>query len=80
MEVVIGVALAWLSWLTWRVVQRDRALHWLRRDVHSLARQVGWDDNRDLTQRLGAGDKRTLTQRIDPEVLRRALEQSKRGK
>lgn len=71
--------LAWLAWLTWRVVRRDRALYWLRRDVHSIARQVGWGDDLEKTQALG-GDRRAMTERIDPEVVRRLLEQSKRGR
>lgn len=71
--------LAWLAWLTWKVVQRDRAVYWLRRDVHCMARQLGWGDDLEQTQVLG-GDRRAMTERIDPEVVRKLLAQSKRGR
>jgi len=75
--VAVAVLLAWLAWLTWRVKRRDRAVYWLRRDVYSLARQLGWGDDFERTQALG-GDKRAMTERIDPEVVRRLIERSKR--
>lgn len=78
--IAIGVALlAWLVWLTWKVVRCVRAVYWLRRDVHSIARQVGWGDDLEKTQTFG-GDKRAMTERIDAEVVRRLLDKSKRGR
>jgi hypothetical protein len=83
-ELIAGAAafavllLAWLAWLTWKVARCGRAVYWLRRDVHSIARQVGWDDSLEKTQALGG--ERAMTERIDPEVVRQLLARSKRGR